>query len=429
MKRDSSSRMFRSFRLRIALGVLASSTVLLMSSAGSFAQMSLQEATLIATEQDPQVNALRQQVSRRTIEIQAARDAYFPSISLSAESSTTDGDGAGVSLTVTQVLFDWGLIRSEIKAASHVRVQAISDLKMAVEDLTFNLAGYFLDVEVMDRKIARTRDYLSFARRIAKQAEDRARAGVSDAAEVARARLEIVRAEDQMAQLVANRQMALSQLAYLIGRDPGGVADIPALGFAEIYKDAARLKTAVRISPDYIAARAAADEAEAGVETAKAARFPTISLQAQGRVDLDGGNSRTAVGIATSMNLSSSGLGRREVQAAELELAAARSTMSGVEKDLTNAATTALVSLEMLRRSEMSRAAQLTESQRVLDTYEQQFIGGQRELIDLLTTGRDLYDAEIEQIDSYDERKRTEYETARDLGVLGTLILSSSVGQ
>ena len=128
------------------------------------------------------------------------------------------------------------------------------------------------------------------------------------------------------------------------------------------------------------------------------------------------------------MNLSSSGLGRREVQAAELELAAAQSTMSGVEKDLTNAATTALVSLEMLRRSEMSRAAQLTESQRVLDTYEQQFIGGQRELIDLLTTGRDLYDAEIEQIDSYDERKRTEYETARDLGVLGTLILSSSVG-
>jgi adhesin transport system outer membrane protein len=421
--------MFRSCCLRTALGVAASATVLLMSSASSFAQMSLQEATLIATEQDPQVNALRQQVSRRTIEIQAARDEYFPSISLSAESSTTDGDGAGVSLTVTQVLFDWGLIRSEIKAASQVRVQAISDLKMAVEDLTFNLAGYFLDVEVMDRKIERTRDYQAFARRIAKQAEDRARAGVSDAAEVARARLEIVRAEDQMAQLVANRQMALAQLTYLIGRDPGEVADIPALGFAEMYADSARLKTAVRISPDYIAARAAADEAEAGVETAKASRFPTISLQAQGRVDLDGGNSRTAVGIATSMNLSSSGLGRREVQAAELDLAAAQSTMSGVEKDLTNAATTALVSLEMLRRSEMSRAAELKESQRVLDTYEQQFIGGQRELIDLLTTGRDLYDSEIDQIDSYDERKRTEYETARDLGVLGTLILLSSVGQ
>lgn len=406
-----------------------SAAALLMSVAASSAQMSLQEATLIATEQDPQINALRQQVSRRTIEIQAARDEYFPSISLSGESSTTDGDGAGVSLTVTQVLFDWGVIRSEIKAASHVRVQAVSDLKMAVEDLTFNLAGYFLDVEVMDQKIERTQDYLSFARRIAKQAEDRARAGVSDSAEVARARLEIVRAEDQMAQLVSNRRMALSQLAYLIGRDPGGVSRIPALGFAEIYSDPNRLKTAVRISPDYIAARAAADEAGAGVETAKAARFPTISLQAQGRVDLDGGNSRTAVGISTSMDLSSSGLGRREIQAAELELAAAKSTMLGVEKDLTNAATTALVSLEMLRRSEVSRAAQLTESQRVLDTYEQQFIGGQRELIDLLTTGRDLYDAEIDQIDSYDERKRTEYETARDLGVLGTLILSSSVGQ
>jgi len=45
--------------------------------------------------------------------------------------------------------------------------------------------------------------------------------------------------------------------------------------------------------------------------------------------------------------------------------------------------------------------------------------------VDLLSTGRDLYDAQIDVIETYDDRKRTEYQNARDLGVLGTLILSA----
>ena len=96
------------------------------------------------------------------------------------------------------------------------------------------------------------------------------------------------------------------------------------------------------------------------------------------------------------------------------------------ERQLTNTATSALQQISILRRTEKARAQQLLESQRVLDTYEQQFIGGQRELLDLLTTGRDLYDSEIEKIDTYEERKRTEYQAAHDLGVLGTLIINTA---
>lgn len=62
----------------------------------------------------------------------------------------------------------------------------------------------------------------------------------------------------------------------------------------------------------------------------------------------------------------------------------------------------------------------------MLDTYEEQFTAGQRDLIDVLTTGRDLYDAQIDQVETYEDRKRTEYEAAHDLGVLGTLILEAT---
>lgn len=404
----------------------AATALILTLAAPVAAQVSLRTAVLQATERDGEVAALRQKVASRSIDIQAARDAYYPSISVSGDTSTTDSDGPGITVTVSQVLFDWGLIRSKINAASHVRVQAVSDLKMAVEGLTLQVAQYFIDVEVIDRKIERTRDYTAFAQRIAGQAQARARAGIGDNGEVARAQLEIARAEDQLSQLVANRRIALSQIDFLVGRQVGSIVAPPDLGYGRRYAEAAKIRSAVRIAPDYVAARAGADEAAAGVETARASRLPTIKLQAQGRAALNGGKSSAAVGLSTGVELSSSGLGRRKIQSAELNLQAAKSTLVFTERQLTNTATSALQQISILRRTEKARAQQLLESQRVLDTYEQQFIGGQRELLDLLTTGRDLYDSEIEKIDTYEERKRTEYQAAHDLGVLGTLIINTA---
>ncbi|WP_306130973.1 TolC family protein [Roseovarius sp. MMSF_3350] len=391
------------------------------------AQMSLQEAVLLAAQTDPGVEALRQEVAIKSVDIDAARDAYFPAISLSGETSTTASDGPGLVLSVTQLLFDWGKTKAEIEQASQVRVQAMADLKMAVEDLSFEIAGYFLDVEVLDRKIAYTREYMSFSRRLAGQAQDRARGGVGDNSEVARARLEIARAEEQMSQLLANRQIALAQLEYLVGRPLGDVRRPPAIGFAQHYGSVEKIRAAIRIAPEYTAARAEVAEAEAGIDTAKAQRFPTINLQAQGRADLNGGDTQTALGISAGVDLNSRGFGQRQIQSARLEVEGAKASMRGVERELLNATTTALERLQLLRTSERSKAAQLVESEKVLASYEEQFIAGQREILDLLTTGRDLYDAQIDEIDTYDERKRTEYESARDLGVLGTMLSAGTV--
>jgi len=393
------------------------------------AQMSLPEAVLIATANDPGVEALRQEVAIKTVDIDAARDAYFPSISLSSDSNTTDSSSPGLVLSVTQVLFDWGKTRAEIEQASQIRVQAISDLKVAVEDLTFEISGFFLDVEVLDRKIAYTRKYMAFARRLADQAQDRARGGVGDNSEVARARLEIARADERMSELMANREIALAQLQYLIGRPVSSVRTPPAIGFARHYGSAKKIKASIRIAPEYVAARAEVGEADAMIKTAKAQRFPTINLQAQGRTDLNGGNARTSLGVTAGVDLNSRSFGQRQVQSALLELEGAKASLRGVERELLNTTSTALDRLRLLRQSERSKADQLVESEKVLRSYEEQFVAGQREILDLLTTGRDLYDAQIDEIDTYDDRKRTEYEAAKDLGVLGTMLAAGAVGQ
>ncbi|MBE3637553.1 TolC family protein [Mangrovicoccus algicola] len=410
-------------RLPAVLGLLALCAA--MAAGPAAAQMSLREAVGRAVERDPGVTADRQRVAQRSVEIEAARDGYYPSLSLAGDTNTTDVNGPNVTLTLSQILFDWGAIRSRIDAASQERVRAVSDLKMTVEDLTLLVAGFYLDFETAEAKIARTRDYTAFAERIAGHAENRARAGAGDAGEVARARLEIARAGNRLAELEAERRMALAQIDYLAGGAPSSVAPPPALGFAARYGNPAKLASAVKLAPDYIAARAEADGARAGVETARAARLPAIRLQAQGRQDLDGGRSRVAIGLNAGVDLDGGSLAGRRIQAATLELQAAQSGLAAAERDLTNAARNALDRLAVLRGSETSGARQLEQAEQVLETYEQQFVAGQRELIDLLTTGRDLYDTRIELIDTRAESRRTEYEAARDLGVLGTLIVAS----
>ena len=86
----------------IRFAPLAAAFLTIVMAMPAAAQMSLQTAVLRATERDGNVAALRQTVASRTIDIQAARDEYYPSISLSGDSSTTDSNSASITLIVSQ---------------------------------------------------------------------------------------------------------------------------------------------------------------------------------------------------------------------------------------------------------------------------------------------------------------------------------------
>jgi adhesin transport system outer membrane protein len=420
----------RNRRARFSGALLIGSALILLAGAtNSVAQVSLQTAIQRAAQVDPNITALRQQITSREIGIQEARDAYYPSLSIGADTNTTDANGPGLTVTISQVIYDWGLTRSNIATASQSRVQAVSDLKIALEGLTLRVAEAFLDVEIAEMKLRLTEDYMDYAGRIARQAEDRARAGLSDRGEVARAQLEIARARDQVMRLRADHMLSLAQIEFLIDSSVNSVTRPPEIGFQSTFANQDKITSSVRMSPEYISARSRVDEATAGVERAKASRLPTIRLQAQGRKDLNGGRTRTSLGVSAGTDLNAGTLSGRAVQIASQDLGAAQSSLVAIERMKVNDAVTSLKRLQSLRANESSRRDQLTQAVLVLENYEVQFIGGLRELIDVLTTGRDLYDARIDQVDTYDERKRTEYRAARDIGMLGTLIAATAPGQ
>lgn len=390
------------------------------------AQTALSEAVLVASETDPGIAALRHEITRRAIDVQIVRDGRYPKVSLSADTESSSSDGPGVTLTVLQVLYDWGCISGMITSASQDRVIAISDLNTGIEKLTLSVSNYYIEVEVLDAKIARTQDYLTFVRRIAGHAVARGTAGRGGNDEVARPQLEVGRTEERLNQLTSDRMLAMEQLEFLQGRKLGQIGTAPQLDVVGRFSRNDAVVSKILLSPAYISAQAGLARAESDIDVTRAAGLPTIRLQAQVRSSLDRGRAQSSVGLTTGVDLGAGSVSVRQVQSARPQAGAARSNMDAVMRSLRNAARSALVRISVLSSSEKPQGEQLSQAHKILDNYEQQFVGGQRELIDLLTTGRDLYDAEIDRIDTYDERRRAEFDACYDPGMLGTLTRETS---
>ncbi|MPQ95990.1 TolC family protein [Thioclava sp. JE_KL1] len=389
--------------------------------------LSLQQALQIATNRDASVASMRQKVARKTTDIKTAKDALKPSFQFAGDTSSAGANIPTVSLTLSQVLFDWGYARSNIESASQERVKAVTKLKRSVEDLAFDVSQLFIAVAIDNRKLQKTQDYLTFAKRIEGVSHRRVAGGVADSSEIARARLEVARAEDQIAQLEADRQTALAQLEFYIGHPVTTLRTPPDLRVTDRFKSSAEMITATIEAPDYLSVQADVAIARANVKKAKAARKPKIVLKARGLQELNNGRSRSAsIGLTTSLDFDASDLSGRATQAAQQDLTAAKSSQLAVERKLQNQLRTYVQQAASLAKTEDAQSRQLQQAQKVRQSYEKQFSGGKRKLVEVLTSARDFYDAQIDQLDTSNQRLQTEYEAAHSIGMLGSLIIATN---
>jgi len=403
--------------------------VLACSLSGPLSAQSLREAVILGTKRDPSIASLRQEVAAETSNVEIAKDARRPQFSLSGDTGYDD-DNLGVSLTVSQLLADWGLSKSEIASAEAQRVKVVAQLKSEVEDFTLSMAQLYFELDATRLKIDRTLEYVDFANRLERYSRERVGAGLANTSEVARARLEISRAEEELYQLRSDHDIAAAEAEFLLGQKLTDITPPPNLSFRERLQSGSQVINAVVGAPTYVSASADVSIAQASVRAAKASRRPKLQLQATVRQDLTGGRARSSsAGISAGVDLTSSGFRGRAVIAADQRLKAAEQALRAVERNLQNDARTYRQKLEALSVSAESLKTQVEDSKVVLQSFEEQFRIGRRDLLDLLSTGRDLYEAEISEIDLNDEMKQTEYKAAHSVGLLGSLLLGAGHGK
>ncbi|SDV46211.1 TolC family protein [Chitinasiproducens palmae] len=393
--------------------------------------MPLEDAVRLAALRDPMIAALRQDVAQQETNIEIIKDGERPRISVNVGRATALGhdetlalqQNIGSEVVVSQMLFDWGKVSSQIEGASYDRVQIVSDLKKQIEAVIFNISGLYLDAESAKARLAATDEYRTNAIKLGEMTKDRAQGGLGDLSETSRAELERSRAEERLQTFESDREVALSQLNLLVGEPDVATQAVPNLDYAPRVDSTAAIDASIKDAPDYLKASAAVESARTGIDVAKASTKPTLRAEAAGHPGFSGGGPTSgSVGLVLGVDLGVSDLFGRQAQAAEQKYEGSQKRLEGVARDLKNQTQSYARQLRTLAASEALLKQQVDQARRVVSTYEEQFTAGLRSMTDLFTSIQELYSTQLNWIAAADQLRRTEYKAAQTLGLQGTLL-------
>src|SRR5438034_7621281 len=253
----------------------------------------------LATFNDPALDALVREaidynsdlrVAAARVEIAAgyvklAGATLYPQVNaLARGGGKMSGDSSGLrgwGVTATWELDLWGRVRATQRGAEFNYDAAALDAMYARQSIAAQTAkAYFVATEAQLQLAIAKDTVLSFERMVG-FARDRLRVGKGDEYDVATGLANLDTYHDVVAQLELARSQALRALETLIGRYPAGAADVPTRFAATPPPVPGGLPSELlERRPDVVAAERRVASAFYGIEEAKAARLPRISLTA-----------------------------------------------------------------------------------------------------------------------------------------------------
>ena len=308
---------------------------------------------------------------------------------------------SGASLTVTQPLWDGLATRSRVRSAQ-------ATLDSMQERLFDNATTYALDGLIAHLDVIRNRELVQLAKKnvnrhekILADTRNREQLGADSMAEVTHTQGRLSRAQSTLTQAELALEEAERNYQRLTGfrapahldpvRMPDGMYDGPADIMAQAEKTNPKLAAYV----DDIRA------AQADKELAEAARQPVINLQGGpqtshrgGPADLD--TDSVDIRLAMSWTLFRSGADIAEEKAAMARVRQARMTLQNLQDELGQQIDDAWNAWLTAQRLAANYKEAVRFNTLTRDAYLEQFVLGERSLLDILDAESELYNSETE---------------------------------
>mgnify|MGYP002622378268 CR=1 FL=1 len=378
----------------------------------------LVEAVHSAARWHPEVHSAAQQVLQAREGIASARSGYLPQVRAGIGSQLSNRDLSSyesrrvhtASLTVTQMLYDFGKVASSVESAEAAEQATQAQAQGAIDTVAREAALAWIEAHRQEALGRIAREQLDGVTALKDLVVERERQGASSRSDVVQALARVAAAQAQVLDAEAQARRARVQLMHLTGGTVVGAAgDTPAwLDQACRASDAQAGSAAVRL------ARAQRDEAQARVRAARAQQLPTLSLEGSASQGLDSrsrlpGESgpQTTVMLNLAAPLYEGGNHQARERAAAHALRAA-------DADVQRALLEAQQGLAEARAQAQGHAlrdpvlAERVESIRTTrDLYRQQYLQlGTRSLLDLLNAEQEYHAARIEQANGRHEQHR-----------------------
>lgn len=391
----------------------SSNSALRVSAPDSF----LAAAVRAALERDPDVRMAHAELSAADIETDIARSGYFPALSASSGPETK---GLAYDVTLSQTLYDFGQVRSQVGRATAISGRRQADILVKRDDIALKVTELWLDIAAKRQSLGLMQGHLSELERLRVMAEDRAKVGYSDDAEVSRAQLAVATAGTVRARLEGELQEAENAYQIYVGR-PADQVDLPDNpAFLTLLRSPDALESAIEAAPLYRRSVMETEAVSASLRYAEASRYPRVVLEGGvqrreiGGIMVDDSTIGIRLRMPTQQGFSS--FQRPQLEAARLE--ASRLGVDAMTRDLQRTVSGLVTANRELEGQIEASGAKVSQSRNVRTSYWDQFRVGFRGLQDLIVIETEYFEAERQLLDLSVERLRNEYRAAAQLGLL-----------
>lgn len=367
--------------------------------------LELREAVAIAVNRHPSIISAVAGIAQQQSQVDFAKAGYYPKLSAGVSSGrvNTYGYGQIVSVTLSQMLYDFGKVEGSVTQAQGQvwRQQAL--LLKQIDTIAGQTAEAVLEVHRQQSLLQIAKEQISAIQEVIQIVKMRADSGLT-------AQSDFIQATTRLQSALANRQQATTQLnqwrarlSTLVGNPlPPTVADLPS-----DLELAAHLDSTPDYSqlPDILVAEAERQSAYGQLQNAKAQRYPTLALEATANQALSGINPENGLShgryntlmLTGSMQLYDGGAVSAQIRGANAGIERAESSINENRLSAENALLQAHA-LAVGARTRLGilgqRLASMTETRGL---YREQYSVGTRSVLDLLNAEQEVYQAAADQ--------------------------------
>lgn len=365
------------------------------------ATLTLREAILRAFARNPKIAEASAQIHIGEAELDAARSAWFPQISLNASggrSNQTDSAGsmnnnASGGLTLSQLLWDFGRTNGAIDeqhALSEAYRFGLYDTMTTVAQDTLQA---YLQVKRYQALVVASRDNIASLERVRDIAQMRADAGLSSQSDVLQAGTRIAGMRATLEQYRAQQRSAAAQLTVLTGVVSDNLPELPqSLLQQQVTLD----KIAYEKSAAVRSAQAKQEAARERVRQAQSNHWPTIKVQAA-RTRYENDNRSywdDQMQLQMEAPIYQGGAVNAKTRSAEGAREAAQAAIEQSKLDINQRASTAYADMIGAQQRQQAGEDQLSSADHTRSVYADEYKLNKRSLNDLLSVEQDVFQAD-----------------------------------
>jgi NodT family efflux transporter outer membrane factor (OMF) lipoprotein len=318
----------------------------------------------------------------------------------------------------------WGQIRNEVAAGEANAQASAADLENARLSLLAQLVDDYVELRSLDRQGAILDDTVNAYHRALGLTEQRHGAGIAAGLDVAQAQTQLDTARSQAAQTLVQRALMEHAIAALLGVSASTFSIQPAIVDIKLPRIPAGVpSTLLERRPDIAGAQRRMIAANANIGVARAAYFPSLTLNGQGGFQstsfsnwLSAPSSYWAIGPNALLTLFDGGLRRAQVAQARAEFDASAANYRGVVVAAFQQVEDSLASLNHYDDAAREEKAAVDAAQRTLDLSMALYKQGAADYLTVVTSQTALLQAQLQALNLDTLQLRASVDLIRALG-------------